>query len=92
MVELRCVLYGPLREEADRRSVSLGVDGDTVGAALRALVERHEGLAAHVFDDGALAADLVVTRNGRHVSQLDGLETPVAEGDVLRLTPAFYGG
>lgn len=46
-------------------------------------------------DDGSgdgPAGQTVVTKNTKDVRHLDGLETRLEAGDVIRLTPSVYGG
>jgi adenylyltransferase/sulfurtransferase len=65
----------------------------TVGAALRALVERHEALKKHLFDDsGKLRTFVNVYRNDEDVRYLQKDATPVAEGDTLSIIPSIAGG
>jgi molybdopterin synthase sulfur carrier subunit len=42
--------------------------------------------------NGAFAGKYVVTVNRRHVQQLDGPDTVLSAGDVVRLAPPVYGG
>lgn len=43
-------------------------------------------------DRAGLAGDTVVAVGGRHVTQLDGLETPLEPGVEVRMIPSVYGG
>jgi len=82
----------PLRsftEGADEVALAAG----TAGAALKALGQRHEGLLARVLD----AADQVRPFVNIYVGQQDirtlqGLETPLRNGDILSIIPAVAGG
>jgi molybdopterin/thiamine biosynthesis adenylyltransferase/rhodanese-related sulfurtransferase/molybdopterin converting factor small subunit len=82
----------PLRAYAgDAAEVS--VCGDTVGAALARLLERHEALGPRVLAaDGGLRSFVNVYRGSDNVRDLDGLDTRLAEGDVLAIVPAVAGG
>ena len=72
---------------------SIEVDGGTVGDAVQALVGRHPALAAQLLTtDGELHRFVNVYVNGRDVRYLDGLATPIAERDEIRLLPAIAGG
>jgi len=42
--------------------------------------------------DESFAGKYVVTVNRQHVQQLDGPDTVLSDGDVLRLAPPVYGG
>jgi molybdopterin synthase sulfur carrier subunit len=70
-------------------------DLEAHGATVREIVEDccavRPGLAERVLDaDGRQLVGIFL--NGRSVRQLDGLRTPVADGDEIRLTPPIAGG
>jgi len=72
---------------------SIAVHAATAGDALDALVARHPGLTPHLrTPDGALRSFVNVYRNDLDLRELDGLATPLGEGDTLLLVPAIAGG
>lgn len=87
-------LFADLAEIAGGKHVEVETTpGETVGAALSALVEAHPGLEDRVYDDeGDLREHINVLRNGRNVTSEDGLETELDEGDELALFPPVSGG
>ena len=69
------------------------VEAATVGDALKALDAAHPGLADRLFDDsGALRRFVNVFLADEDVRFLDGLATPVADGQTLSIVPAVAGG
>ena len=69
------------------------VEATTVGDALKALDAAHPGLAERLFDDsGALRRFVNVFLADEDVRFLEGLATPVAEGQTLSIVPAVAGG
>jgi len=69
------------------------VDGSTVGQVIGGLVERHPGLREQLFStEGELNRFVNVYLNDQDVRYLQGLETPVAERDSIRILPAMAGG
>jgi molybdopterin converting factor small subunit len=69
------------------------VEGSTVGEALKALDAAHAGFAERLFDDaGALRRFVNVFLADEDVRFLDGLATPVADGETLSIVPAVAGG
>ena len=69
------------------------VEGGTVGDALQALVSAHDGLGARILDAEGRPRNFVnVYLGGRNVRTLEGLNTNVADGDVLSIVPAVAGG
>ena len=71
----------------------VAVDGSTVGEALRSLAERHPDTERQLFGEGGeLNRYVNVYLNDEDVRVLQGLETPVGDGDTLVILPAMAGG
>ena len=69
------------------------VDGATVREALARLYEQHGELRQRISDDGgALRRFVNVYLGGEDIRFLDGLDTPVSDGDELTILPAVAGG
>ena len=69
------------------------VDGATVGGVLAALGRAHPGVGQRVLDDqGALRRHVNVFVNGESIRYLDGIDTPVGDGDEVWILPAVSGG
>ena len=69
------------------------VEGSTVGQALKALDTAHTGFAERLFDeDGSLRRFVNVFLADEDVRFLEGLATPVADGQTLSIVPAVAGG
>jgi len=69
------------------------VEGTTVGEALKALDAAHVGFGERLFDEsGALRRFVNVFLADEDVRFLEGLSTPVAEGETLSIVPAVAGG
>ena len=69
------------------------VEAANVGDALKALDAAHPGLADRLFDDsGQLRRFVNVFLADEDVRFLEGLATPVAEGQTLSIVPAVAGG
>jgi len=71
---------------------SASVDGDTVGDVLDALYEQFGELRERIADDGGLRRFVNVYIGGEDIRFLDGLETPVSDGDEVTILPAVAGG
>jgi molybdopterin synthase sulfur carrier subunit len=81
-----------LRAQADGR-VTVSVDGATVGEVFTSLVERYPGLRGNLLDDsGSLHKFVNVYKDDDDIRYLDGLDTKLADGDVLSILPAVAGG
>jgi molybdopterin converting factor small subunit len=69
------------------------VEAASVREALAALDAAHTGLLDRLLDPrGELRPFVNVFVGERNVRALEGLATPLAEGDVLTLMPAVAGG
>lgn len=91
---VECVFFGPLRDAVGRKTVAVETDAATVRELLGDLESGHDGLDGALLASGgeALAEEVAVTVNGKHVQQLGGADTAIADGDVVRFTTAVYGG
>ncbi|HEV3280978.1 MAG TPA: ubiquitin-like small modifier protein 1 [Acidimicrobiales bacterium] len=71
----------------------VSVDGSTVGEVLKALDTAHAGFADRLFDEsGGLRRFVNVFLADEDVRFLDGLATPVEDGQTLSIVPAVAGG
>ena len=68
------------------------VAGSTVGEVLDALYDRYGELRHRIAEDGGLRRFVNVYVGGEDIRFLDGLETPVADGDEVTILPAVAGG
>src|ERR671928_1013396 len=68
------------------------VDGTTVGEVLDGLYERFDGLRDRIAEDGDLRRFVNVYVAGEDIRFLDGLDTPVEDGDEVTILPAVAGG
>jgi molybdopterin converting factor small subunit len=71
----------------------VSASGDTVGAVLHDLADRHPATSEQLFgSDGSLNRYVNVYLNDEDVRVLDGLDTGVGESDTLVILPAMAGG
>jgi MoaD family protein len=67
--------------------------GGTVGEVLESLYAEHGELRERIAgEDGELRRFVNVYLKGEDIRFLDGLETPVADGDEVTILPAVAGG
>jgi MoaD family protein len=64
----------------------------TVGDALDAVFEQHDGLRERITEDGDLRRFVNVYVSGEDIRFQDGLETQVADGAEVTMLPAVAGG
>ncbi len=71
----------------------VSVEGSTVGEVLEALESTHSGFATRILDDeGGLRRFVNVFVADDDVRFLQGLETPVPDGETVSIIPAVAGG
>jgi MoaD family protein len=85
-------LPAPLRVYCGGKS-ELTLSADNVRAALEQLERSHPPLYRSVCDDtGAVRRHVNVFVNSSNVRDGEGLDTPLAPGDVITILPAVSGG
>lgn len=74
-------------------SSEVEVDGATVGDVLKALDAKHPGFSDRLLDeDGGLRKFVNIFVADDDVRFLDGLATPVPDGETVAIIPAVAGG
>jgi len=72
---------------------SLTVEADNVGGALTALAARTTALGERLMTpEGELRRFVNLYRGDEDIRRLQGLDTPLAQGDVLMILVAMAGG
>jgi molybdopterin converting factor small subunit len=83
---------GPLRVYS-AGAAELSIPAHTVRAALEALERGQLALYRNVCDEtGAVRRHLNVFVNSDNVRDVDGIDTALAQGDVVTILPAVSGG
>ena len=70
----------------------LEVNGSTVGEALDAVFDQHDGLKERITQDGDLRRFVNVYVGGEDIRFQQGLETAIGDGDEVTILPAVAGG
>ena len=82
----------PLRYYTNGQA-EVAVNGADVAAAMRHLVEQYPTLEQHLYNGrGEMRAFVNLFLGQDNIKDLQGLETPLSEGDTLRLIPSIAGG
>jgi sulfur-carrier protein len=77
---------------ATNGEATAAVEGSTVSEVLDALYARFEDLRARISDENGLRRFVNVYVGGEDIRFLEGLETPVTDGDEVTILPAVAGG
>lgn len=87
-------LFATLRQVAGTKEVEVDLEaGETVGHALKRLVELHPNLKERIFDErGDLQRSIIILLKGRNIRLEEGLDTVLGEGDYLAIFPPVAGG
>lgn len=65
----------------------------TVQEAIETLVVKYPSLGKHLFtEEGTLRNFVILFLNGEDIRYLQGLETPLQQGDELQIIPSIAGG
>jgi sulfur-carrier protein len=92
VVHLPAALSGHAGGQRRLRVATPGPDA-TVAVLLDVMGRAHPGVRQRVLDElGALRPHVNVFVNGESIRHLDGLATPVRDGDELWIIPAVSGG
>ncbi len=71
----------------------VAAEGSTLRELIANVDQRHPGFAGQLIEpDGTQRRFVNIYVNDEDVRYLQGLETPVAEGDVVSVLPAVAGG
>lgn len=82
----------PLRKYTQGRE-EVAVDGATVGAVIDALEQSCPGIKERICDDAGKVRRFVNVFVGEEdIRFVDGLATPVKDGDEISIVPAIAGG
>jgi len=86
-------VFGDLREHLQKEtSVSLP-EKETMHGLLRLLGQRFPAFLPKILDEnGRLRPYVIILSNGRDVKSLDGLDTGLADEDVIAIFPPVAGG
>ena len=82
----------PLRPYTDGRS-DVTVSGSNISAALTDLTSQYPTIKPHIFNEGGDLRPFVNLFVGENnIKDLQGVDTPITDGDRLVLIPSIAGG
>lgn len=69
-------------------------NGATIGSLVKKLASEHQAFGEAIFDTKAdkLSGYVMIVINDRMVEALDGLDTHIKDGDIIRFLPVIAGG
>ena len=92
-MKVKIKLFVALREIFGNKETEIELAAD---ADLKVLLDtlcnsarRHQAI---FNESGELREDLVILKNGRHVTYLDGIQTELADGDEVAIITMLEGG
>ncbi|MFQ5819074.1 MAG: ubiquitin-like small modifier protein 1 [Candidatus Heimdallarchaeota archaeon] len=94
-MKIQIKFFAALREIVGKKAEFVELDGGgRVQDVIRHLIETYgTPLEQHLFDkQGKLTTSYQLLINGINISTLEGLETPLKEGDTLAILPPVGGG
>lgn len=92
-MQLELRFFATFREAVGQKTLEYEVADDaTIFDLLDELETEYDGLVGNLLDDGELAPQINVLKNGREVLHMDGVETELEEGDTVAIFPPVAGG
>ena len=89
---VKVIVPTPLRQYAGKKD-SVEIEAKTVAEALAALTQQYGDLRRHLFtDDGKIRSFVNIYLNDEDIRYLQGVETPVPDGETVSIIPAIAGG
>ncbi len=70
----------------------VAITGATVREVLENIEKKHPGLKERLLDEKGVRRFVNIYANEEDVRFLDGLDTPVKDGDSVSIVPAIAGG
>ncbi len=92
-MEIYLRLFGLGEQAAGRTDSTMHLSrGDTVGSLVEALRTEGNYLSAYLKESAVAEDRLLILVNGRSVHILQGLDTPLTDGDRVTIMPKAFGG
>ena len=88
-VEFYASIRGVFQEK--ERTIELG-NPATVRDALNLVCNTYEKRSRILDKSGQIKPDINILKNGRHTKFLEGIETPLEDGDRIAIFPPVHGG
>jgi adenylyltransferase/sulfurtransferase len=80
-----------LRAFTERKS-EITAEGATVREALNHLTETYPDIRQHLYQGTELRSFINIFVEEKNIKKLNGLDTPLADGNTVMLVPAIAGG
>ena len=93
-MNVECNFFGPFRDTVGAKTVERECPrGTTLLELIHDLEGEYEGIAEQLLTEaGTLEENLSITVDSEHIRQLDGEETELRDGSVVRFAPPVSGG
>lgn len=92
-MEIHLRLFGLGKRAAGHTDSTMHLGrGDTVGSLVEALCTEGGCLSAYLKESAVAEDRLLILVNGRSVHILQGLDTPLTDGDRVTIMPKAFGG
>ncbi|MBS7655620.1 MoaD/ThiS family protein [Candidatus Bathyarchaeota archaeon] len=94
-MKVKLKLYGDLKAKANKSEIELSMPKGSKVRDLLFIISKNfneEFKEALLNSSGKLKPTIIMLVNGRNIDFINKLETQLADGDIISLVPAVFGG
>jgi len=93
VARIRVGLAGEIREIVGQRELEIETDNATVFGLIELMMRKYgERFRSAVLDESGKGLRVIVVKNDREIEFLQGLATPLKDGDRVMFLPPIAGG
>jgi len=93
VAKIRVGLAGEIREIVGQKELEMEIENATVLDLVESMAKKYgERFRSAVFDESGKRLRMIVAKNNQEIEFLQGLDTPLKDGDKVMLLPPIAGG
>ncbi len=92
-MKIKLRLFANFREKCGQEKIEIEMDGDsTVEELLKKVSSKNPQLKDIIFNNGEVTEYVNILLNEENIENLDGIKTPLSNGDEVAMFPPVSGG